>query len=180
MTHRWVVFGVFIVLVGLVAWYKNPEASPAPPGYVAVREIQMNTRLSRDHWSFNKGATPLDSWGLPKPEELLGKYARVRISGGQVIRPDQLADVPMLRPKAGTVLLGFESTDLGPAASLLNAGSEVYVCDKENLSCPGGPYLVEAILGKPESPFAIIRATLAQDAELRKISKPKLRLAELP
>lgn len=148
--------------------------------YVAIRRLPVNTRLQATLWTFRRGETPAAFWSAPKPEDLSGKYLNREIGQDKPITPSDLSESPKLAFSKDRVPLTFNLGDLGPLGPYVNAGAEVYVCDQETLSCTGGPYKVETLVGKVESQLVLICLTSKDADEVRKIKKPALRISKFP
>jgi hypothetical protein len=178
MTARVIAFSLFILAVfGISILESRCKAPPQTAGYIALRNLVKNTRINSTLWTFQKGETPVASWGMPKPEGLIGRYARHDILQGKPITAEALSDLPQLTLDDDKVRLTYNLNVLGPLGSYLNAGAKACVCEQENSACTGGPYDVEALIGKVDSQLVLIDVTNIQAVELRKIKKPTLRIA---
>jgi hypothetical protein len=178
MIPRWSIFVIFVVAllgVSLEMPHKSQEA-----GYLAARNLPMNTRVNSTLWIFQKGETPVASWRAPKPEDLTGKYLKSDIKEGSAITLTNLSESPKLTFSSDSAPFTFNLGDLGPLGAYLNAGAKVYVCDQETLLCAGGPHEVKAVLGKVDVQLALICLTGKEADDVRKIKKPTLRIAVFP
>ena len=180
MTVRWVAFVIFVFAVLGIGLWRYHKVSTQTAGYIAVRKLPVNTRIASNLWILQKGDTPFASWSIPKPEDLLGRYVRHDIEANSAIVPDDLSESPQLTLAKDRVPLAYNLADAGPLASYLNKGAQVYVCDQDNLSCTGGPYEVETLLGKLDAQLVLIDLSSKDANELRKIKKPMLVIATLP
>jgi hypothetical protein len=177
MILRWAIFLVFVgALAGLSCSIqkKSQEAE-----YLAARTLPMNTRVSSALWTLQKGENPAALWRAPKPEDLAGKYVKSEIKEGSDITLSNLSVFPKLSFSSESVPFTFSLGDLDSLSPYLNAGAKVYVCDQETLLCTGGPYEVKALVGKFDSQLVLICMTSKEADEVRKIKKPRLRIAML-
>jgi hypothetical protein len=182
MKHRWVSGSLFFVLVtagSLLSWYMRGAKSPPEAVWVSSTVLEPNTRISQRHLKKPDFPTPAAAWNLPEESTLEGKYTTSQIPKGARLSADNLSSLPHIAEEKEQVLLFYDTTGLGSAAAHLNSGAKVYVCDVDK-PCEGGPYRVEAVLGKPDSYMVVIRVANTRADSLRKLSKPYLRLAALP
>src|SRR5205085_2147072 len=121
--------------------FKMPHKSQEA-GYLAARNLPMNTRVNSTLWTFQKGETPVAFWRAPKPKDLAGKYLKSDIKEGSAITLTNLSESPKLTVSSDSVPFTFNIADLGSLGAYLNAGAKVYVCDQEALLCTAGPYEV--------------------------------------
>jgi hypothetical protein len=182
MTIRWVVYSIFLVFVlvsSLASSCLRAKKTEPKPEWLAIAELQPNTRISPDFLVQPDFPTPISAWGLPEKKSLEGKYTAAKIEKNSVIDSATLSTLPHLQAEKDTALLVFSVQGLGSSAAILNAGCKVYVCEAEK-SCSEAPYTVVAVLGKPEISEVVIQASKADADTLVKLSKPQLRLASLP
>jgi hypothetical protein len=178
MSIRWAFFIVFLGLLGLLSWSRSKKRLESE--YQAARTLTINTRVNSDLWTLRRGDDPASLWRAPKTEDLAGKYVKNTINEGEAITPTKLSVFPQVIFPKDTVPFTLPLRDLGPVGMYVNAGTKVYICDQETMSCPGSPYEVKALIGKVESQLILFCLPVKEADEVRKIKNPTLHLAALP
>jgi hypothetical protein len=182
MKIRWTLYLMFLSLVSAcsVASSYLWEHEPSPkPNWLASDDLRRNTRISEEHLLKPNLVTPFEAWQLPDKKLLIGRYTRADICKKTEIDMSKLSTVPQVFAEQGKTLLFFSTQGLGSASSYLNTGAQIYVCDTGG-TCPGGPFTVEAVIGKTDISQAVILVSNTDASTLTKLSKPEVRLAGMP
>jgi hypothetical protein len=175
MTPRWLLFFLFIVIVAGLGWFRQKRNMPQA-GWRALTNIAQNTRLTRDHVQLDRGPTPLSK--LEAWDALTGRYAMRDFRKGDIIPVDALSNAPKIAQDKNHRILAYPLASLGAAASLINAGVTVAVCEGTTDDCVDG--VVAAVSGDGESAAGVLLLTTADALKLGKIKQPQMRITSLP
>ena len=174
MILRWLLFLLFIAIVAGLAWVRWEQGEDV--GWKAIVTIPKNTRLTKDHVQLRKGRTPLtklDSW-----DAIGGRYTSRQFSKGETVPVDGLANAPVIEQDKDHRIVAYPLTSLGAAASLVNAGVTVVVCEKASDECVDG--LVAAVSGEREAEAGLLLLTTSDARKLAKLKQPLLYITSLP
>jgi hypothetical protein len=156
-----------------------PAERQTKASWLATRDLVPNTQVSSADIRKPDFPTPVSALGFPESKEIEGKYVTAPIAKNQEIDAQSLTESPQIPAEAGKTLLFYSIQDLGTAAAQINAGAQVYVCETGK-PCQGGPYPVEAVLGKPKPSAIVVRVSNSEADRLSILSKSQIRLAALP
>jgi hypothetical protein len=176
MKRRWLIFIVFLAIVGITGYWRRPPSTASQVTWKATMVLERNTRLSRFHLKRPDLATPVSAWNLSELSSLEGKYV---IEKDASVSARQLSEVPQIRKIEKTTLLFFSTQNLHLGGAQLNTGAKLYVCDFEK-PCESNSYTVEAIVGEKEPYTVALRIPNDKVDYLQKLAKVQLRLASLP
>lgn len=177
MKLRWIAFIGFLIVIVLMAFLRRRDGQEG--GYVAIRDLPVNTRINSGVWFLRRGDSPAASWQTPPEKSLVGYYLKEPIKKDALIHPENLSDGPALTFGADSIPYISNLSEAGSLSAYINTDTQISVCDQDAGTC-AGPYRVKALIGKLDSQLVLLMLKKQEYEEVHKLKKPTLRVAALP